>query len=85
VLHGIGWWKVPDRPLSGRFAGSVLWNPLKAADWRALLDSSGDVHLSKTLSVRASAIFTHDTVVGAGVQPTDLRATVGLAWTTPPR
>ena len=83
VVQGNGWFKVPKSRVSGRFVGSALVNPLEPRDWRALLDASGDVRVAGPLSVRLSGILSHDTVRTAGVQPTDIRTTLGLAWSSP--
>jgi hypothetical protein len=84
VVQGNGWFKVPKSRVSGRFVGSALVNPLEPRDWRALLDASGDLRVVGPLSMRLSAILSHDTVRSVGVRPTDVRATLGLAWSSPP-
>jgi hypothetical protein len=83
VVQSNGWFRVPRSKVSGRFVGSALVNPVEPRDWRALLDASGDLKVAGPLSVRASGILSHDAVHSAGVQPTDLRATLGLAWSAP--
>ncbi len=83
TLQANGWWKDADGPLSARFVGSVLVNPLEPRDTRGFVDASADVKLRGAVSARLAVGVIHDTVVPEGVQPTDVRGTVGLSWAAP--
>ena len=58
-------------------------NPVSPRDIRGLFVGSGDLRIARTIALRVSIDVLHDTVVPVGVQPTDLRTTLGLAWKTP--
>lgn len=83
TVQANGWMKAGEGPLSARFVGSVLVNPLEPRDTRGFVDASADVRLRGAVSARLAVGVIHDAVVPVGVQPTDLRGTVGVAWTAP--
>ncbi len=83
ALQGNGWSRRSKSPVSGRFTGAWMVNPTMWRDMRGQLDAAVDVRLVQTFSVRLSGSVIHDTVVPASVQPTDLRTTIGLAWSAP--
>ena len=83
ALQSNGWIRRPGKRTSARYVGGLWVHPALPRDLRAYLDASADLTLVGAVSLRASANLLHDTVVPAGVQPTDLRATLGLAWKTP--
>ena len=69
--------------MSARYVGGLWVHPALPRDLRAYLDASTDLTLIGSLSLRASVNVLHDSVVPAGVQPTDLRVNLGLAYKTP--
>jgi hypothetical protein len=83
ALQSNGWLRLPGKRVSARYVGGLWVHPALPRDLRAYLDASTDLTLVGAVSLRASVNVLHDSVVPAGVQPTDLRANLGLAYKTP--
>lgn len=84
VLFSNGWYRVKGTPLSFRYLGDVMLDPRDPRDNRQFLDAGTDVKLGAGgWSARISALWTRDSVVPEGISPSELRAGVGFAYTTP--
>ncbi len=85
TLQSNGWLRVKRSRLSLRYVGGLFANPAQPRDLRGFLDGSASVEVARQLALRIGGSLLHDTVVPAGIQPTDLRVTAGLSWTRPAR
>lgn len=84
ALLSNGWYRVKDTPVSLRYLGEVTVNPLDIRDNRQFLDSGLDFKLGPSgWSARISALWTRDSVVPEGIQPSELRGGIGFAYSTP--
>jgi hypothetical protein len=84
VLFSNGWYRVKGTPVSLRYLGDAMLDPRDPRDNRQFLDAGLDVKLGASgWSARTSALWTRDSVVPEGVSPSELRAGVGFAYTTP--
>lgn len=80
AIQSNGWMRRKDSPLTLRYVATGMVNPVDLADARLILDASLDLKVKGGFSTRATWLTTWDTVVPEGVQPADIRATLGLAW-----
>lgn len=79
ALVSNGWYRVKGKPVSLRYVGNVMVNPMDIQDYRLMLDSSIDVRVSARLSARMAVLYTRDSVVPLEVAPSDVRVTFGLS------
>lgn len=78
-----GWIRPSKSPLSGFFVAMLMVNPEEFKDLRAQLDAGVDVKLTRAMSIRLAGNLVHESVVPMGLETTDFRSTIGLAWKTP--
>jgi hypothetical protein len=84
VLASNGWYRVKNTPVSFRYLGDAMLDPRDPRDNRQFLDAGVDLKLGPGgWSARLSALWTRDAVVPDGLSPSELRAGLGLAYTTP--
>ena len=84
TLFSNGWYRVEGTPVSLRYLGSFLLNPLDPQDLRLSLDASAGLQVSRLFSAQVTGTYAYNSVVLTGVEPQDLRLTAGLALSTPP-
>lgn len=82
-LQSNGWLRVEESGFSLQYVGGLFVNPSDPRDFRGFLDGSVSVDLVQQLSLQVGGSLLHDTVVPTGIQPTDLRVTMGLSWARP--
>ena len=75
--------KTEQIALSGFFVAMLMVNPAEFKDLRAQLDVGVDVKLTRAMSVRLAGNLVHESVVPMGLETTDFRSMLGLAWKTP--
>lgn len=85
ALQSNGWLRVKRSRVSLRYVGGLFVNPVDPRDLRGFVDGSASVEVARQLALRVGGSLLHDTVVPAGIQPTDLRVTAGLSWKRPAR
>ena len=61
----------------------LMVNPEAFKDLRAQLNAGVDVKLTRAMSIRLAGNLVHESVVPMGLETTDFRSTIGLAWKTP--
>ena len=83
VLSSNGWYRVKGTPVSMRYLGHAMLDPGAPRDNRQFLDAGFDVRVAEGWSTRLSVLYTRDSVVPTGIRPADLRAGIGVAYSTP--
>ena len=79
-----GWYRVKETPVGFRYLGEVSIDPRDPRDNRQFLDAGLDLKIGATgWGARLSAMWTRDSVVPEGVRPAELKAGIGLGYTTP--
>ena len=83
VISSNGWYRVKGTPLSMRYLGHAMVDPGAVRDNRQFLDAGVDLRVAEGWSTRLSVLYTRDSVVPTGIRPADLRAGIGVAYSTP--
>ncbi len=83
VLSSNGWYRVKGTPVAMRYLGHAMLDPREPRDNRQFLDAGVDVRITGGWSSRLSVLYTRDSVVPEGIGPSDLRASLGVAYATP--
>ncbi|MEC8381085.1 MAG: DUF481 domain-containing protein [Myxococcota bacterium] len=77
-----GWYSRTNSPVTLRYVAWYFINPTDLQDRRHFLDVSTTVKIKKAIGVRIGMSYAGNSVVVKGVQTSDLRATVGLNFTS---
>jgi hypothetical protein len=83
VVASNGWYRVKRAPVSLRYLAWAMVNPAQWRDYRSFLDLGLDVRVAEGWSARASVTAAHDSLVPIGVSPAEVRAGIGIAYSTP--
>jgi len=83
-INSNGWFQLADSPVSLRYLGYFMVNPLEPRDLRASLDTSANLRVSRVFSAALTATYGYNAVVLDAVDPQDFRVTAGVTLNTPP-